>query len=50
MNNHSPPKSGLRCPAPHENFIALDHDLDGPTDLRVFDDADEDAVMLLALE
>jgi hypothetical protein len=50
INTHSLSKSGLRCPASYEDFIALDHDVDASPDLCIPDDADGDAVMLLALE
>lgn len=50
INTHFLSKSGLRCPAPHDDFVALDHDMGASPDLCVLDDADGDAVMLLALE
>lgn len=53
MNIHSSPKSELKCPAPHENPIDLDDDLDVLFDdsgLCTFDDADRDDVMMLAFE
>jgi hypothetical protein len=50
MKTHSFPKSILKCEAPHENFIALDDDLDVLSDSCIFDDADEDDVMLFAFE
>jgi hypothetical protein len=39
------------CPSDHENFIALDHNVDVPPDLCILDeDVDEDADMLLAYD
>ncbi|KAH9969631.1 hypothetical protein BC827DRAFT_1161493 [Russula dissimulans] len=46
----SSPLSELWCTTSHEKFIALDHDLDVPADLCIFDEDVEDAVMLLAFD
>jgi hypothetical protein len=53
MSIHSSPKLELKCPAPYENLIDLDDDLDVLFDdsgLCTFDDADGDNVMMLAFE